>query len=716
MRLPRPLASVDRGDMDIPPEKLAESLRLFDHGRKTRRNKSLEMPEFMRPNVWVSKNIRLLNITEREGWLEFTGYQRAMADAFVDEDCRDITALKGTRVGWSLFIAAMVAYFVAYLGESVTIAQPTEEDANEYQKEVIEPIIEACEALKSQRIPGAWNLIQFRNGGCIRLVGAAADDAFRRYRSRRNIADEYSAVAWAPKKGSQGSKLDLFRERGGDWYHSTLAAGSSPLSKESCRTYGRWLESDQRYPFVVCPKCDVQQVMEWGDHKDDAKAGFKWTCDETTGFVASAWYQCVSGCKITESDKFDLDASLEYLPTAVPTTPGHRGFHIPQWLSFAGQASWINITQRYVTSVGNPELMKTFTNNVCGWVSDEYTTSAMESKTVHAILKPYAAEVPDDVLLLTAGGDTQDNKEGSALEKLASRELTVVGWTGLGQFRVIATFKVLGEPGDPASDAELRELLNQAYHKRDGSKWFIQAAAIDLGGMDYADETRRFCNAFPVDRNIWAIKGNAHRKDFVFPRGKSTSSKGDKYYTIDSHNARSGIFNLMLLQGDRAPMVPLALGAAYLDKLMCQERFKKDGRWTWRDKKGQRAEEEWMTLAYAYAALKGLQVSYKKRWADLNLAARRLAIPEIVHDPVTGEIGYSGQDFSLPAMLASSETRQLDAVPIEPETRRATGPSSVPLPVPQQTAKTEEPQAAPASVGRSLKKRKRHPGGIVGWV
>ncbi len=56
--------------------------------------------------------------------------------------------------------------------------------------------------------------------------------------------------------------------------------------------------------------------MEWGDK--DTKFGFKWECDEVTGYVREAWYQCRGEeCialkrKITDGHKMQLDEMTEY--------------------------------------------------------------------------------------------------------------------------------------------------------------------------------------------------------------------------------------------------------------------------------------------------------------------------------------------------------------------------------------------------------------------
>ncbi|WP_027489241.1 terminase gpA endonuclease subunit [Allorhizobium undicola] len=705
MRLPTERKSEEQIIEEMTPDLVAEVIRDFDQMRIALRNEVLKIPDWQPPKAWVRENINLNGkLSQREGWLEYTGYQSALADYFMDERCKQLTILKGTRIGWSLFIASISMYIAGYLKKTVTISQPTEGDALAFFKEVIDPMIDCCDVLKTQRIPGSWDLIQFRDGGCIRLIGATSDDNFRRFDSPFNFMDEYSAAGYEPSKGSQGDKKSLFAERGGAHWHTMIGVGSSPLSKDNCRTYAEYLKSDRRYPYVTCPRCQRQQVMEWGDK--DSAFGFNWTCDETTGFVKDAWYQCVGGCRITDTDKIALDRTLEYIPTSVSTTPGHYGMHIPQWLSFAGQASYKAICQRWLNSQGDPEKLKTFTNNVLASVWDEYTTSAMDAKAVSSMLRPYPAEVPDDVVVLTAGGDTQDNKEGGALGTLASRELTVVGWNALGQFRIIGHWKVLGEPGDPSADAELRALLDRPYHKRDGSPWYIQASAHDFGGKGYADEVRAFTNSFPIRRNVWAIKGNSHRKDFIWPKRKSKqNANGNVFYTIDSHLARDAIFKLLQLQGDKQSLIPLSLGSGYLDRLMCEERYRKDGKWHWRKKQGHRSEEEWMCLAYA--ALKGLMLN--RNWKNLNLAAGDRDVPELIFDPETGEIGYEGIDKSAMALLkqqlAEQDLREVQiSIPGSAKEQKVNNAPAQPM------------VAAPAGGQQQRKKRKRRTGGIHAYA
>lgn len=726
MKLFAPINSEDMRVLSLPDDAFAESQEMLRAALAGHRNSTLQPQPFFDPVRWIRKNIRLpREASEMSGSLRLSSYQREMAILLTDDTVNELTILKGARIGWSLFISAMVAYFLAYLGKHVVIVQPTDDDAQQYFKEVIEPLFKNVKALrKLVRKPGkgeqqdTWNLIILKNGASLRMLGAASDDSFRRYGMDKGFGDEVSAKGWAPKKGSQGEKADLFKQRGGASSTSTMALGSTPLGKEDCRTYARFLLSDQRMPRIICPHCEHEQDYKWGEK--DSAGGFKFTRDPITGYVDECWYQCEScgddpALKITEKYKDFIDETVKWVPTSFSKSPGHVGLYIPQWLSFAGKAKWKMIAQDFISAQGNPERMKQWINNAQGWVWDDFTTSSMDASSTIEWARPYPAEVPDDVVVLTAGADTQTNKEGTRDNQIASRELQVVGWTKNGQFRIIGHWVVEGEPGDAGADKRMTALLDREFTKRDGTKMRIMAAAIDLGGH-FSDATRAYTASFKKLRNIWAIKGRSNTKGSrggtVWPRKYSKNEKsGAKFYSIDSHLARDAIFRLMQMKGSSAPALPISLlaeRADFIEKLMCEERKKIGGGWYWQPKKGGRAEEEWMCLGYAYAALKGLQANYLE-FRDLNLAAKRAGVVEY-YDEETGEIDppYSGEDMS----AHSKKTRELTA----PSNKAATERKAIVLKVPEQKANEDNSQPEnvtdPVQPSASFR-RKRRSGGLI---
>ena len=107
----------------------------------------------------------------------------------------------------------------------------------------------------------------------------------------------------------------------------------------------------------------------------------------------------------------------------------------------------------------------------------------------------YDAEVPEDVLVLTAGVDVQDDRF----------EIEVVGW-GVGKESWgIRYQKIYGDMLKEQVWNDLDQFLLTPFCKKDGTTLFIMAACIDSGGH-HADQVYRFAKE-RWERRVWAIKG-----------------------------------------------------------------------------------------------------------------------------------------------------------------------------------------------------------------
>ncbi|MBY3363761.1 terminase gpA endonuclease subunit [Rhizobium laguerreae] len=382
-----------------------------------------------------------------------------------------------------------------------------------------------------------------------------------------------------------------------------------------------------------------------------------------------------------------------FIPTNPAARPGFVSIHWPSWISFSPGADWDTLAQQWVSAQGKPEDLKRFVNNVLAETWDDIRTEEIDAAAAASFSYPYAAEVPHDVIFLTAGIDMQTNKEGGLHEQIASREITIVGWTKYRMPRVIGHWVVQGEPGDVRSDSELKSLLSRQFVRTDGKMKSVLAFTHDMGGH-YGDPVKAFCASFPSASNGWAIKGanvpKGKRLNKVFPRKPSRSkTKGLPFYMVDTGLAKDAVARMFMVKTLGGPMFPTSLHLGYFDKLMCEHRVQqKNGGYWWTNKKGRRSEEEWDCLIYNHVALCGLMERYPSL-SDLNLAARNDGIPDEAYDPETGEllnapIPYTGPDRSAQAQLVTlppsvtpterrstkerkANTYPVEAVPPEPK-------------------------------------------------
>jgi phage terminase large subunit GpA-like protein len=295
------------------------------------------------------------------------GYQRGLMDAMCDPRIPMVTVLKAARVGYTRCATLAIAYHVHQDPTLCAIAQPTIPDAEDFGGSEIAPMLRETPALagllrpiRKGEKPDKATFYSLTNGASIRVVGAASDDAFRRYSARFQFADEIDGDGWTPGAKSQGDKLKLYWTRGETFWNRKQVRGSTPLIEETSRIWKLWNQSDQRRYFVPCPQCDEMQYLEWGG--PDVPHGIKWRLTEDRR-IESVWYVGKCGCIIDESHKPWMDARGEWRATAAPRQPGHAGYHLWTGMSLTPNAAWPVLVQEWLDAQDDPaSLVQPFVN------------------------------------------------------------------------------------------------------------------------------------------------------------------------------------------------------------------------------------------------------------------------------------------------------------------------------------------------------------------
>ena len=643
----------DFNDLHINIDALdfSEGEQAFGASMETLRNVALQIPAPMLPSAWIEANIELTRgQSSRVGMVKLDGFQREIVDSAVDPTVDQISVLKSQQVGYSKLLSWLTAYFLAWEGTSVIIAEPDEDDAQGFYKDNIDPLFKSVAALKAVIRDvsrgdqlDTWDERRLSNGGRLLMRGAASDDAFRRVSSRINCADEVDADNWrSGGSGSQGDKFELLRGRGTDFWDSKLIVGGTPLETQTSLAWREYQASDQRKYFVPCPHCGLSQVLEFGGK--DVPYGLKF--EHEKGVITHVWYQCKgeSGCKITEDHKAAMVAAGEWIPTATPRRPGHRGYHIWAAYSAAPKASWTHICQAWMDAQEDKSTkLQPFFNVWLGQPFDALEVKKIEADGLFARREPYPTEVPDQVVVLTCGVDVQTGSQNQDVGSRARLECSVWGW-GAGEESWLIGHWILDEHDvmSPDCQRQLDELLQRPFKKADGTELIIQATAIDMGGH-YTPEVKDFCRA-RVKRNVWTIKGDnkriGTRSGSIWPR-KASRKDGNSWYQIDTGLAKDVIGRRLLIEnpGPNYVHFPMSADAAYFEGFAAEERIKVKNGYHWKPKnKKANSGEAWDGFVYALAALSGLKM-ISKSYQNLSLASDRLMLPK---EP----IHYDGPDRS----------------------------------------------------------------------
>lgn len=576
---------------------------------------------------WAAQYAYLSKETSAQtGRFEAYAYQVGMMDAITDPRVEKVSVMKSARVGYTKIIDHVVGYYLHQDPSPILVVQPRVEDAEDYSKSEIAPMLRDTVVLAEiapdpKTRTGENTLLKktMKNGASIALVGANSPGGFRRITVRIVLFDEVDGYP-VGGAGSEGDQIALGTKRSETFWNRKIVSGSTPTIKGLSRIEKLYQEGDQRRFYVPCPHCGDYQVLEWGGK--DVTHGVKWDKDDQgKALPETVHYVCKhNGCVILEQDKPELIKKGEWRAHA--PFKGHASFHINSLYSLMPNARWSLLVSEFLRVKSDPIELQTFVNTTLGETFEDRGEGALSELTLARRAEIWAGEVPDGVVLLTAAGDTQDDRV----------ELEIVGWGRNEERWSIAHVVIDGDPDSPALWQEVDTILKRQWYRADGHAFSIAAACIDSGGH-HTQRVYEFCKA-RLGRRIWAIKGGSEQggqRSPVWPfKRPSRKSKGFRPYIIGVNAAKDIIRSRLKIEQPPAETAcpgymhyPQDRDVNFFAQLVSERSVRKriggkDVR-VWEQTPG-RANEALDLAVYSYAALCGLM----QQGLKLNIMADRM--------------------------------------------------------------------------------------------
>lgn len=691
----------------MPTEQLAEPERYdagvanFERRLAEARRQNLKPPPKLTLSQWADTYAHLSRETSAEtGRFRAFPYQVGMMDAVTDPSVWKITVKKSARVGYTKILDHVVGYYIHQDPSPILIYQPSEEDADEYDADEIEPMVrdtpvlaELAGALTAKSSKQKKGKRSFRNGATLTIRGANAPRGFRRITARIVAFDEVDGY---PKQGAgkEGDQLKLGTKRSETFWNRKVIIGSTPTEQGASRIDTSWSTSDQRRYFVPCPRCGVFQVLEWGGK--DTPYGIKWERDDAgRGLPETAHYVCrhCAG-RIDETEKPDMVAAGEWRATAPGPFRGHAGFHIWAGYSLFPNASWARLVEEWIDCQGDPLAVQTFVNLALGEVFADRGLNALSEELLLERRELFAAEVPDGAAVLTLGVDTQDDRY----------EYEVVAWGRDEESWSIEVGVIDGDPADPETERRLDALTRRTWVRADGRPFGIEAGCIDSGGHR-TDAVYAFSKA-RLGRKIWATKGESGRggqRNPLWPV-KTPSRRTKKSFRpvmLGVNAGKDDVRAALRIEapGPRYMHVPLDRDLVWFQQLLAERLVQKRANgavwWVWEQLPG-RANEALDCRVYALAALRGLM----HRGLRLNQRADRVgaAVTEVQPEVIEGEAPAE-------VMNAVSQANPATAVEIRRPGTPAPSVAAASAPAPAPASQPARPKAVTSDKAARLAAR-----------
>lgn len=539
-------------------------------------------------------------------------YQRGIMDAITDPRVETIVVMSSAQVGKTEVLNNLVGFLMHRDPCPILVLQPTIEMAQAWSKDRLAPMLRDTPPLAdmvtvgNRRDSSNTLLHKVFPGGHITMAGANSPASLASRPIRVLLCDEVDR--YPSSAGSEGDPVNLARKRTATFWNRKVLLTSTPTVRGASRIEMEFEQSDQRRFFVPCLHCGEHQVLKW--------AQVQWPKNEPR----RAEYACEHcGALLNDGQRVAMIRRGEWRATA--PFNGRAGFHLSElyspWSALGAMA------QAFVEAKRSPETLKTWINTSLGETWED-SGEGVDDTGLLSRREEYAAEVPGDAVLLTAGVDVQTDR----------LEVEVVGW-GEGEESWSVDYLVIhGDPARGETWAALDEALGRTYHHESGTALHVTAAGIDSGGA-HTQIVYDYCRRRTA-RRVFALKGIAGAGRPVVTLSRKSQGGGNRkvdLYMVGVDDAKGTIYSRLKIDepGPGYCHFPYERGEEYFAQLTAERIVTKYARgFARREWQKVRARNEALDCrVYAYAALRILNPVWSavSRRVTAQPAPREAAAP-----------------------------------------------------------------------------------------
>ncbi|EJV2710895.1 phage terminase large subunit family protein [Salmonella enterica] len=422
------------------------------------------------------------------GKWETLPFQVAIMNAMGYELIRVVNLIKSARVGYTKMLLGVEGYFIEHKSRNSLLFQPTDSSAEDFMKSHVEPTIRDVSVLLElapwfgrKHRDNTLTLKRFSSGVGFWCLGGAAAKNYREKSVDVVCYDELSSFEPDVEKEGSPTLLGDKRIEGSVWPKSIR--GSTPKVKGSCQIEKAANESAHFMRFhVPCPHCGEEQYLKFGD--GSTSFGLKWEKSKPE----TVYYLCEhNGCVIRQSE-LDQKAGrwicdntgmwtrdgLAYFSASGEEVPPPRSITFHIWTAYSPFTTWIQIIYDWLDALKDPNGVKTFINTTLGEPYEEAVAEKLSHELLLEKVIHYAAPVPERVVYLTAGIDSQRNRY----------EMYVWGWAPGEEAFLIDKQIIMGRHDDEDTLQRVDAVINKKYRHADGTDISISRICWDIGGID----------------------------------------------------------------------------------------------------------------------------------------------------------------------------------------------------------------------------------------
>jgi len=573
---------------------------------------NMQPPADLTVTEWAEQNRRLSPETSAETgpWrVSRTPYLREPLDAFTDPKVRRLVLVSSSQVGKSEFENNLIGYIIDQDPGSILFVHPYTTDAKEYSKLRIAPMIRDCPALRRKvatpksRDSNNTVLQKVYPGGILTLCGSTEAHALASKPVRYVFGDERDR--WAASAGKEGDPWQLAMARQITFYNAKAVEVSTPTIKGHSPIEDSFLAGTQERWCVQCPHCGGFHDIRFGDIRYQAETVGE---GEKKQFrVSDIRYMCPECACLSDEKTMKRQPAKWIAENPAAYQRGVRSFWLNSFVS--PWAGWETSILEFLEA-GNSTTKKQVVFNTRFGELWEDRGDLTDEDTLLGRREEYAAELPEGVLVITCGVDTQNDR----------LEYELLGHGHFGETWGLQKGVIWGRPDTDEPWRGLDGVIDRIYHFADGVGLRVSMTFVDEGGL-FTQEVRQQCQK-RQGKKVFCIKGfSGMDRPFTAPPRKQKIVVDQRVigycwqYQLGVDAGKMIIMDNLKVQQPGAKYCHFPkrddYGGAYFHGLL-SERLTYDenrrGRWGWEVISGHERNEALDCRNYALAAFKALAV------------------------------------------------------------------------------------------------------------
>ena len=571
-------------------------------------------PENLTVDEWADK-YRVLPDTSAEAgpWrTNRTPYLKEPMRAFTDPNVNRIVLVSSAQMGKSELELNIIGYIMAQDPGPILYILPGEADGKKFSRQRIAPMIRDCKVLRNKvadvksRDGGNTILQKMFPGGSLTITGSNSAPALASMPIRFVIGDERDR--WADSAGTEGDPWELAQARQITFYNRKSIEVSTPIIKDSSKIEASYNLGTQERWVHRCPNCHEYNEINFETIKFEKLK--KVINNKEVYTVKIEGHVCPDCGYVFSQDVMRRQPAKWEAQNPGALKMGIRSF----WLSAFSSPwlTWESIILSVVQAENDPEKLKAVYNTKLGKLWEHRDINQSDEELLKR-LEEYDAELPQGVLCLTCGVDTQDDR----------LEYEVVGWGKNGESWGIKKGYIMSAPDLPETWKRLDDVIDRSYKFKNGQALAIGITLIDSGGH-FTQTVYKQCRK-RKEKRVFAIKGRGGEGIPIVNPAKRVAIKDNKHitcwlYSLGVDAGKAIIYSNIQVQtpGPKYCHFPKGDDRGYdlnyfnglISEKMVKRKTSGGYKWVWEKLPGHRRNEALDCRNYALAGIKILDPDF----------------------------------------------------------------------------------------------------------